>query len=48
MSCILKLISDGTSGELVSPAKTARQVLQESMVGKDLYKFSHHDYDVGK
>lgn len=46
--CHQFFISDGAAGELVSPAKTADQVMQESMVGKELYKMSHHDYEVGK
>ncbi|KXJ08719.1 EF-hand domain-containing family member B [Exaiptasia diaphana] len=44
----VKTIKDGTAGEMVNPAKTAEQVVKESLVGKDLYKFSHHDYDVGE
>lgn len=39
---------DGSAGEMVNPAKTAAQVNAESMEGKDLYKFSHSDYEVGK
>lgn len=33
---------------MVNPDKTANQVVTESLEGKELYKFSHHDYDVGK
>ena len=42
------LFADGSAGEMVNPAKTAAQVNAESMEGKDLYKFSHSDYEVGK
>ena len=42
------LFADGSAGEMVNPAKTAAQVNTESMEGKDLYKFSHSDYEVGK
>ena len=33
---------------MVSPAKTAAQVNAESLEGKELYKVSHNDFDVGK
>lgn len=32
---------------MVSPAKTAAQVNAESLEGKELYKVSHNDFDVG-
>ena len=38
---------DGSAGEMVSPAKTAVQVNAESLEGKELYKVSHNDFDVG-
>ncbi|KAK3754621.1 hypothetical protein QZH41_020542 [Actinostola sp. cb2023] len=44
----VKTIKDGSAGEMVNPDKTAEQVIKESMEGKELYKFSHHDYDVGE
>lgn len=44
----VKTIKDGSAGEMVNPAKTAAQVNAESMEGKDLYKFSHSDYEVGE
>ena len=42
------LFADGSAGEMVNPAKTTAQVNAESMEAKDLYKFSHSDYEVGK
>ena len=33
---------------MVNPAKTAVQVQQESEQGKELYRVSHQDYDVGE
>ena len=33
---------------MINPAKTTAQVSSESEDGKELYKVSHHDYDVGK
>ncbi|EDO30325.1 predicted protein [Nematostella vectensis] len=44
----VKTIKDGTAGEMVNPGKTATQVEQESMEGKELYKVSHQDYEVGE
>ncbi|XP_031556686.1 EF-hand domain-containing family member B-like [Actinia tenebrosa] len=44
----VKTIKDGTAGEMVNPDKKASQVMTESQEGKELYKFSHHDYDVGE
>ena len=35
-------------GEMVNPGKTAAQVNTESLEGKELYKVSHNDLDVGK
>lgn len=35
------------AGDMVSPAKTPAQVMEESAVGSDLYKKSHLRYDVG-
>ena len=32
----------------MNPAKTAAQVNAESQEGKDLYKVTHHDFEVGK
>ncbi|XP_071502668.1 EF-hand domain-containing family member B-like [Diadema antillarum] len=43
-----KNVFDCTAGELVSPAKTYQQVFAESEQGRDLYKFTHHDFDVGE
>lgn len=39
---------DGNAGEMVNPSKTAAQVNTESLEGKELYKVSHNDFDVGK
>lgn len=39
---------DGSAGEMVNPSKTAAQVNTESLEGKELYKVSHNDFDVGK
>ena len=33
---------------MVNPGKTAAQVNTESLEGKELYKVSHNDLDVGK
>lgn len=44
----VKTIKDGSAGEMVSPAKTAAQVNAESLEGKELYKVSHNDFDVGE
>ena len=44
----LWILTDGSAGELVNPAKAAVQVNAESMEGKDLYKVSHHDFEVGE
>ena len=33
---------------MVNPPKTAVQVNAESLEGKQLYKVSHHDFDVGR
>ena len=46
VSCFL--LSDGSAGEIVNPAKTALQVQAEAQEGKVLYKVSHNDYNVGK
>ncbi len=45
---LYKLFVDGSAGEMVSPSKTATQVNAESLEGKDLYKVSHNDFDVGE
>lgn len=39
---------DGSAGEMVNPSKTAALVSAESLEGKELYKVSHNDFDVGK
>ncbi|KAL9958296.1 hypothetical protein ACROYT_G035296 [Oculina patagonica] len=44
----VKTIKDGSAGEMVSPSKTATQVNAESLEGKELYKVSHNDFDVGE
>ncbi len=33
---------------LVSPSKTRTEVEEESLIGKDLYRMSHNNYDVGE
>lgn len=43
-----KNVFDGTAGELVTPNKSHGQVEQEASVGKDLYKLTHHDFEVGE
>lgn len=43
-----KNVFDCSAGELVSPAKTYQQVFAESEQGRDLYKMSHHDFNVGE
>jgi len=48
-SCFgVKNFKDCTSGELVNPAKSRDQVNHESAQGKELYKVSHSDYEVGE
>ena len=44
----LKVFRDCSAGELVSPAKSQKQVKQESAEGLELYKMSHSAYEVGK
>ncbi|XP_071943653.1 EF-hand domain-containing family member B-like [Antedon mediterranea] len=44
----LKNVFDGTAGELVNPNKSYQQVYIESMQGNDLYKLTHHDFEVGE
>jgi hypothetical protein len=44
----LAIIKDGSANELVSPSKTAAQVELESKDGKELYRISHKDYEVGE
>ncbi|XP_033101758.1 EF-hand domain-containing family member B-like isoform X2 [Anneissia japonica] len=44
----LKNVFDGTAGELVSPDKSYEQVELESMQGKELYKWTHHNFEVGE
>ena len=47
LSCCIVFIDD-SAGDMVSPQKTRQQVEAEDAVGKDLYKKSHNDYDVGE
>jgi len=35
------------AGDVVNPAKTPAQVMEESRVGSELYKKSHLSFDVG-
>ena len=44
----LRLILDGTAGELVSPDKPRTQVDIESETGRELYRKTHFDYLVGE
>ncbi|KAJ8019884.1 EF-hand domain-containing family member B [Holothuria leucospilota] len=44
----MKNTFDCTAGELVSPPKSYGQVIQDDQVGKDLYKLTHHDFEVGE
>lgn len=46
--CCVFIHADGSAGEMVNPSKTAAQVNTESLEGKELYKVSHNDFDVGK
>ena len=41
------MLSDDSAGDIVSPQKNFQQVMKESNEGKELYKRSHNDYDVG-
>ncbi|XP_071822660.1 EF-hand domain-containing family member B-like [Apostichopus japonicus] len=43
-----KNVFDCTAGELVSPPKTYTDVMREDQEGKDLYKFTHHEFEVGE
>ncbi|XP_019618184.1 PREDICTED: EF-hand domain-containing family member B-like [Branchiostoma belcheri] len=47
-TCGVKTLKDYTATELVNPPKSWRKVKEEDLVGKDLYKLSHSDYDVGE
>ena len=40
--------SDDSAGDIVSPQKSVQQVTRESQEGKELYKKSHNDYEVGE
>lgn len=37
-------VVDVTAAELVSPSKTASEVIAESQIGHALYRKSHNDY----
>ena len=39
---------DGKASEIVNPPKSKREVEVEANEKKDLYKFSHHAYEVGE
>ena len=41
-------VRDGKAGDIINPPKSRKQVNLECDDGKDLYKFSHHAYDVGE
>lgn len=41
-------IRDDSAGDIVSPQKSVQQVTRESQEGKELYKKSHNDYEVGE
>ena len=40
--------SDDCAGDMVSPQKSRAQVEKEAAKGKDLYRKSHNDYNVGR
>ena len=40
--------SDDCAGDMVSPQKSRAQVEKEAARGKDLYRKSHNDYNVGR
>ena len=41
-------LKDGKAGDIINPPKSRKQVDLESGDGKELYKVSHHAYDVGE
>ena len=41
-------VRDGKAGDIINPPKSRKQVEIECDDGKDLYKLSHHAYDVGE
>ena len=41
-------LSGDSAGILISPPKSKDEVEAESKLGKELYKISHYDYDVGE
>ena len=41
-------LSGDSAGFLISPPKRTDEVEAESKLGKELYKISHYDYDVGE
>ena len=45
---LVLLLTGDSAVSLVSPPKTRAQVEEESLIGKDLYRLSHHDYGVGE